>query len=442
MKHRERRLSVVLVLGLAALTARSAGAQPVTGNRPERPNRALFGGGVGSTDHLLTLSADLGGGLNDATFRAVEGAEQVERQSSSVNAAAGLEYGLTTRRVQFGLGARGSARHQPADYEGLVSSYQSSATTRYDITTRTAVTGTASLAYQPLTVVSLFPDMFGPGAPAIPTDYEAGTISENYVSQAGGLTLSQSLSRRTQVSGGYTYRRSGRSGDVPSQAYQGMRAGLSHELAQGLSARVGYGRGFGDYRRPGDTDRRVVNHTIDAGIDFARALSFSRATTFSFSTGSTIVSDSGVTRADLVGSATLAHELGRSWLTALSYSRQAGFVDVVAEPTFSDSVSARLSGLVARRLGVHAGVGGAWGTIGLSGVTNDYNAFHATAGLTTALTRMMAIEFGYIYYRYRFDSSAHLPTTIGRGVDRQSVQVSLALWAPLFHRARSTNAAR
>ena len=55
---------------------------------------------------------------------------------------------------------------------------------------------------------------------------------------------------------------------------------------------------------------------------------------------------------------------------------------------------------------------------------------------------MMAIEFGYIYYRYRFDSSAHLPTTIGRGVDRQSVQVSLALWAPLFHRARSTNAAR
>lgn len=107
-----------------------------------------------------------------------------------------------------------------------------------------------------------------------------------------------------------------------------------------------------------------------------------------------------MTNADLTGGATLSHQWGRSWSTGVGSSRQMGFIDALIQPTFANSLSASLTGLLSRRFSLDAGGGVSDGTIGLTGNTNGYRAYRGTVGLTTGITSAVGVRVNYVYYTY------------------------------------------
>lgn len=431
---------------VALALPRSGAAQMIGGERPERPNRALFGGGVGQTGHLLLVGASLSGG-NDRFLSLSSDADGAPGRNDGARFGSGavtLRYGLNRSRFTLDVEGVSSARYAPAFFRGASESHQGSLTTGLQVSTRTRVGGSVAARRQPLSATALFPGMFdGIGAPPVPTDYEIRGLGR-YTVGSGALTMSHALSRRSTVLLGYDYGYSGGAGETRAEhVYYGYSARYRHELSRSLALRLGYGRGSGEYRLASPEARRLRNHLIDAGVDFNRALSFSRRTSLSLSTGTALVSDGDAMRADAVGSASLNHEIGRSWLAAIGYQRRMGFVAEIPELVSTDSAFATFGGLIGRRLGVQARTGVSVGEVGpAASLSNRFRSYHATAGVQTGLTRNLAVSLGYIYYRYRFDSSAFLPGAINTRGSRQSVQASLVLSAPLIHRARSSNAAR
>jgi hypothetical protein len=213
---------------------------------------------------------------------------------------------------------------------------------------------------------------------------------------------------------------------------------------RGLTLQAGYASRQGTYHDVAEdsaVDRRVRTDSIDAGLSYSRALSFSRRTHFAFSSGSTVVSDGGARRYDLIGNATLTREVGRTWDAALTYSRQAGFVDTFAAPAFNDSVAASMAGLITRRIRVSAGAGATRGQVGVRNA-NGYRSYQGNVQLGVALNRVIECSFDYVAYSYEFDNADFVPIVAGTRATQQIAQVSLGVWVPLFERARRPHAAR
>lgn len=431
---------------LPVLCAQSANAQILGGGRPERPNRALFGGRSGDIGQQLLLSADLGVGKN-RTRRPDEVGGFISENPGFGSGALRVDYGLNLPRFTVTVGAGSSARYAPAVRQTPVVHNQARAgiSSNFQPTRRTTVNVDAGVSYQPVSVLVLFPGMFeqNGGPLSLGPDYEFDLPTEHYLTTSGTVGLMQAVSRRSSLSLNYGYGLSG-SADVLSQrSYNTVTGRYSHQLAEGLSMRLGYGRSFGQFEPTGaNLSDRVETHNIDVGVDFDRQLSFSRRTSLAFSTGSTAISNGISTRWDIVGDASLTHEMGRTWRAVAAYSRQVGFLGVLAEPTFSDSLSATVSGLISRRVTLQTGVGASIGEVGLTSNATAYRAYQAFASLQTALTRMTGVSLSYINYRYRFDSPVSLPAVVAADTRRQTVQVAFNLALPILQRVRRSNAAR
>jgi hypothetical protein len=183
-------------------------------------------------------------------------------------------------------------------------------------------------------------------------------------------------------------------------------------------------------------------HNLDVGVDYSRALSFSRRTTVSFATGTTAITDGQSTHYQAIGNAQLNHEIGRTWRATISYDRAFQFVDTLLEPVFYDAASAGVGGLVNRRVRVQLNARASLGRIGVGSyrVNNDFDTYQGIATVAIALSRYIDFGVDYSIYRYRFDSGAVLPIGIPRNIERQSVAAHIDVWAPLY--SRRNNASR
>jgi opacity protein-like surface antigen len=228
--------------------------------------------------------------------------------------------------------------------------------------------------------------------------------------------------------------------DEQSSHYGYIRFG--HALTRNLALRLGYGQTQYEYRTDDpaveEADRRIRSHNIDAGIDYNRTLSFSRRTTLAFNTGSIVVTDGDESLFSLVGGATLAHEIGRTWGASLDYRRSVGFLEVFNSPTLIDNATFSLGGLIGRRLRFSSNVGASRGSVGFfRGDGTAYSTYRGGASLSMALTRLFALRGDYTYSQYRFDEPAAVPDVLATGhVRYHSVRVGLDVWTPIWTRAR------
>lgn len=421
---------VLLLVGAGA--ARGQTAPP-----PPRPGVGTQGASA-QPGHSLGASVRAGAGWTRQVFADATGVEP-ERSGRHASGAVTLAYGYQGRRSTVDAVASSSVFHAPTFADEVRYAHVGQVNMSRQVGRRTSMFATAEVGYQPVNVISLFPGMFGNIAP-VPVDYGLDLVSGRYLSYGASANLEHELTRRSWLEGGASYRRSDWAGgdlDVESVSFFGR---YRREIGRGVSFRLGYARGRGDYRF-GDSERDVYTDTIDAGVDYGRTLSVSRETSLSFSTGTSAVTSEGRTRWDLVGSAVLTHQIGRTWAAAVSYNRQSGFVDVLAEPAFTDAVSGSLSGLLGQHVSLSLGAGASRGTVGIID-GNEFSAQHATAGLQTSVTRLVGVNVSYIYYRYRFGSTAFLPADFGNRVHQHSVQASITLGVPLLSNARTTNASR
>jgi opacity protein-like surface antigen len=445
-------LPSLIVLGLLLVT----GSSPAFGQTPRegRPYRGLFGSGLGESEQSLVANASLAAGYDDNILARGVRNPRSERRGTFGSGTVGVNYAFDRDRVHLGASAGSATRYYPSLPRQFISTENASVGGSLRILNSPAVTITQTAAYHPYNFRSFLLQPFGePSIGQIEApDLDLWTTPSHFLVYTGGVGLNQRVSPRGTFDLHYDYRLRQSTGDSRERLTRSAGAGYRHNLTKGLALRLGYGYRVGHYS---PSSRRVENHTIDLGFDYSRSLSFSRRTTVSFGTGTTSVARAGSstdletsetnsherTRFHATGNVNLTQEIGRTWAATAQYFRGMRFADTMDEPVFGDSAALGFGGLLSRRLQFQSSARALFRGRALNENRNRFDIYLGTAGLSYALTRLVSLSLNYSYYRYKFESNVPFPQDIASDIGRQSVRVSVNLWAPLFSRERSTTAA-
>lgn len=441
---------VVCSIALAAMPAAVRAGQPPQSDQPapeevRRPFRGLFGGPPNpASRQSLIASASLFAAYDDDVY-ADQGASGdvlnpgAGRDGVYSGATAGLAYSRRADRATVGLTADVGV-HKYKDRDPLPG-YRAGANISGALARRTSFSVAGSAAYSPEFRLGVFtspvsPTGFQDPFTTVLADYDVYSLAAWRTSAGGGIT--QTIGRRASVEASYFLTNIDYVDD--SFDYRSHSGGLRYtqRLTGHMSARLGYGYSTAEYSLR--TELRPLNvHRIDAGIDYGRALSISRRTRVSFSTGSAIISGQGETSGRdtsdfafyVSGSADLTHEMGRTWRAQLSYRRSIDAHEGFSQPFLSNGASGGLSGLLSRRLSFSSGADYVIGEVGLnSGV--HYTSVSAGAGLQYALSRNLALFGRYVYYQYEFDRQVAVDPRLPTALDRQGVRVGLQASIPVI----------
>jgi opacity protein-like surface antigen len=438
---------------LPALASAQMPSQPSDNPQPaseRRPYRGLFGVPADATiKQSLDLTASVFNAFDDNVFadavdttlpaNAGQPPYSGQRNGWYTGMNAGLAYNRPGERVRIGLtGDVGAHRYYERDETAPI--YRTAAAIGVRPWSRTSFRVTQSFVYAPDYRLGLF---VSPDSPTGPLD-PFTTISPDLniynlaaYHRATTVGVSQRIGRRASADGWYNLAVV----DYVDQPYDytsrgaGFRYG--QQLTRNLSLRFGYSYHDAEYREI-DRARPQLLHNIDAGVHYGRALSFSRRTSVSFSTGSALLATGQSTvdrdgeglRFAVTGGANLTHEMGRTWTAAIAYRRGADFHEGFTEPFLSDGVTASLDGFLSRRLRFRSSVDYSIGTVGI-GTDDHFNSGAATAGLELALSRNLALFGRYVYYQYEFDSQLAIDPRFSQSLERQGIRLGLSLFVPL-----------
>lgn len=441
----KRRIPLFVCLLIVLAWTSMASAQAV---RPGRPYRGLFrgSGSEALAEKQLLLNVLVGGGYDDNLIAAAGGGAGNVTSSEVMGMfgrlAVDLGYTHTTDDVNFGVSVASDSRYFPELESQYYGSYSGSIGVSLPVSRRARFSANQSVGYQPFLTLDLFPSL---GAEVVgdaqPARLEQGAGFEDFVNYRTSLDYVQGVSQRGGFELSYSHEFNDFADDVSDLRIQSAGARYTHTVARGLGVRMGYDYSIGKYFYTTEPTT-VGGHLIDVGVDYARALSLSRRTTLSFSTGSAALKDSNATYYQFIGNVELNREIGRTWNASLAYARNASYVRSFSEPFFSDSLSAEISGLVTRRLELVMNGAASLGSVGFGSTpNNDYESYSATAVLTYGLTQNLALAAGYDYYKYNFGAGVVLPVGLASDFERQTAQLGLRMWFPLY-RSRSLNASR
>ena len=432
-------LPIAAVLAIIGLTAVPAQAQQPRGSRlPE----GLFGGGVAEDGQVLALGLSGGGGYS----KGLRFVPDVTTTGSTFGHLAGnLRYSFIGSRLDAWANAASSAHYYADATDQWPARHVANGgiSFRVPLSARTQLAMGQMATYEPLQTVSPFPGLTDPGlgvGQVLPIDPDLAATGDGFVSYESSASLRHELSRRTAVSVDANYRRRGQPSATGDLSIIEAGGRLTRELARGLGARLGYYYTRGIYS---DTGQRAQfdHQNIDVGLDFNRALSLTRRTRLSFTTGSVVMNDGDRTRFAVTGHARLNHDIGRSWRASAAYRRGAEFLGTLRAPIVSDAVTTGLDGFLGPRLRVNGTVGAVRGDVGL-GQSNSFTSYYATTGLTVGVTAYLGLDVSYSYYESDFAGASLLVPGVPDRFARQSLRVSARLWAPLLTRTRRLNAAR
>jgi hypothetical protein len=437
-----RRVLIMIAVTLAAIPASAQVKQeplpPVIQPSSSRPNRGLFGGGIGETGQLLTLNVSLGGGRDKILFPAGEPSRMFSHGSTR------LSYSLDFGRFSASVSGGSTARFYDGRSNDVRASHSADAWMAIRLAERTTLSVGQNLSIAPYNVMHFFEQ--GPGS-SLWTDPVANTTIDPAFAGGGSsfytfstnASIQQQINRR--ISAGVDYHRTESGIDFAQRdpAHQGLSAGITYGVARGLSMRLGYGV---SERHSFTGTRKYRNDTFDAGVDFNRALSLSRRARVRFSTGAAGLDDGFQRRYTATGRARLEYQIGRTWTAALSATRGVQFIETIDTPLIANGLRLGTSGLLAPRLQLNADLGVSRGRNGLGAGAPPFESTFGNVGINTSITRYFALGVSYAYYSYRFDDGAVLPVGVSPRRDRQSLRVSLNVWVPLMVRTRSVNASR
>jgi hypothetical protein len=249
--------------------------------------------------------------------------------------------------------------------------------------------------------------------------------------------------RRASLSLGYTSRLNMSSDPADRMTTHRAAVGFKFNLWRYASLVIGTASRFGNL---GPTAPSTRTQDIDLGIDYNRALSFSRKTTVTFKTGSTIVSRSGTSADPLelgrqfrfLANVGASQAIGRYWEARVSYDRNLQFLDVFPDPFFTDGVIGRVSGPLSRRVNLLVQADYTIGkSIDAEAVALDktFRGGRAQARFNVAVSRFWQFYAEYYYSENHLSVGALqafpdglVPRKYARGL-----RVGLNLWAPKVH---------
>jgi len=449
-------LAMILAAQLPA-AAQVTEATQVTG--AWRPYRALFGGTTANPDvhHSFDVTTSVLAGYDDNEGLGTTDASvsPLLRTGSYLGLSGSLAYAWHTQRVQMAGNLGMNTRYYEDTGEFIGTSRGAAFGVAAAVGQRGRIFANQSITYAPsyLYSLALARGSMTPGTVVGGGSYPLG--DESVFVYDTNASAAYSVTRRGTIEGLGSYRYSdlADSGDTSVEALRSYSVG--GRFSQGISRyawlRLGYTYRQGQYGFTG-TSAAVGIHDIDVGVDYNRALSLTRRTTFDLSTGSALItmplmeSPSSVASGTelqfrLVGQVGLTHEMGRTWRARVGYNRGVGFAEVFAQPVVADGVNVSLTGFAARRVDVSVNGSFSTGEIGLgrtlgtlSTSNSSFQAWNVSARTRYALGSMWAIYAEYFYYSQDLGTAVIVPSGIPSVLERQSIQVGLTLWVPLLRR--------
>jgi hypothetical protein len=429
---------VLIAAAIVALPVRALAQPPM----PARPFRSLFNARPQEPGHeqslLFTLSAY--GGYDDNVVGGQAGGAGVDPRAQVgggvIGTDANLAYTKNVEHTQFVANLGGSYRRYPSESSLSAASYTAGAGVSHQLAHRTRVQASGNVGFQPTYQLGLFPTLPDQSLGAVlPSNLDYAVLRSSSVIVNTTESLDQQLSRRSSITFSYDFTQQTFGNSTPATGAtdlqaQGCAIRFRRQVSRYMSLRLGYGYRHAVYNYPAHSV--VDGHNIDVGVDYARSLAFSRHTTFSFSTGSTIVDFQGNRFANVTGNATLSHLFTRNWNGSVAYNRDLSFVASISQPMFADSATARLQGIIAQRVMVTFSGGYLSGSLGLSQETTSVHTGTGAVSLVYALTDYLGLTADYSYYTYDFSNAVALPVGLKPNFDRNSVRGGLTLWLPLI----------
>lgn len=380
--------------------------------------------------------------------------------SSLLGTDAQLQYSRNGHRTNFSTNVGGSYRYFPEKSTLSTKSLSAGIGVSTILGRRTTLRLDEGFAYQPYYQLGLFPGLGEAdlGA-AIPSNLDFVVLRRQSVLTTSTASLEQQLSRRSTLTfDGQFFTQTlgaantptiptGTTGTTGTTAPTTSADSGGTENTNGYTAGVHFRRQLGryvslrlgdEYRRfvyPSPTRRVLEGNNIDAGVDYSRSLPFSRHTSFSFRTGSAIVSIDGRRYGDVTGSASLVHLFNRNWQGSLSYNRDMSFVQTLSQPLFGDSASAQLQGIMARKVLIQISGGYMSGRLGYSRAEQNSSTLRTGTGAFTlayAFNTYLRANVSYTYFSYNFSDNALLPVGLQPSFDRNSVRGGLSLVLPVI----------
>jgi hypothetical protein len=367
-------------------------------------------------------------------------------------------------RGAFGVNGRSGVTYFPSRDSTFPSAALSANVSRR-IGSRTAIDASPTISYSSFYDLGLFPGIggggfgsgvggdggfsgggFGSGLPGggFATGFDGTSANPNLDSAASatpffqyGIStgLNHQLAAHTNVALTYAQRLADL-GDRGTRLNDRSIGGhLFHSVSPHFGLRFGYTRqqaSFGNNTAPFQT------HDIDAGVDYRRALSFSRRATVTFGTGSSLITRGGANvqtqanRTDLriLGNANLDYHLGQTWSARLAYRRDWQFVEGFAAPFFIDAVTVGIGGSMTPRAALGASMSYVTGQMGSGGLA-DVKSYQGVAFLQSSLTRTVAAYLQYQYFKSDFSPDVTLPAGYPYRFIRNGVRAGLSLTLPL-----------
>jgi hypothetical protein len=387
------------------------------GQSPGAPSR--------TKGQTLDFSGDVLGAFDTEPFAENANASPAATDGTLYSSLRGrLSYRFRSSRMTFTSAAGSDLQYYPSLNGLLLGQHNASASVSTGIGRRVSLHASHATGYSPFfssmplgTAVETAATMVAP-----PVDAAVGR-GDAWRHQSD-VALSWRVGRRTDVL--FSYGRSAFSAAGTGRADH--RAGV--RITRPVTRRTGVRLGYFERVLTGGGDGRTIRlHEVDAGIDYARALSVTRRTTVTFGTGSGLVTDPSGTRVHFLGNVALAHQMGRTWAAQARYNRSLEVVEIVEAPVIADALAVSIGGAVGRKVQLSAGTtytraGGAGGQdVGLE-------SYNVSTRATVSLTRQTGAYAEYFVHSYRFGRAPLLVDVPRRGL-RHGVRVGLSVSAPL-----------
>ena len=421
----------------AALLVPAICAAQGTPNDNRRPYRGLFGG----NPHDPTtswLSVSLSGAYDDNVLpQTASGPVDPRFQESGY--LGGLSAQLTLQRAgekgSFALSATSSMRYYPDKGDLTGASHGALAQAGWQAWAKGNLQVSGGFMYSPLYSAMLAtPGSTTPGSLTDPNLETPSTVrwSGDYavayrpaLVSYGSVQLTQAMTRRLSFIGSYAMNFVDFSDDELTQKRDSSHAGIGYRMTRYSTLRLGYSHtGY----QLAETGERHIIHDFESGIDYLRPLSISgRRTTFTVTPGWALAERQGRTHFYATGTATLNHEIGRTWAVQANYVRGVRFIDGMTSEMLANQLATQVDGFLGRRFSVQVG-----GRFDVSDESSNYKSYAGAARLNYAMSRNLQAFVHYIYYHYRFGPTVEIPDTMSRQLDRQGVRVGITLWAPVL----------
>jgi hypothetical protein len=180
-------------------------------------------------------------------------------------------------------------------------------------------------------------------------------------------------------------------------------------------------------------------HGVDIAINHIRPRSLTRRLLVDGTIGGSVVefpptADGRISEPSyrMVGQLGMSYMFMRSWQAGATYRRGVDFVPGFTEPVASEGATARVDGLLTRRLDMLIEAAYVKGESAVSRAQQTFDTYSGTARLRFALNRSVATYVEYIHYYYDFRGHPRLLPGVPPVLERDGVRAGLTLLVPVF----------